>query len=205
MPHSVLCLPELWGTLNQVQRSPHVCLCARIVTHSMCVCCPSPQTPRHAPLSPSHHLLQDIDPLSTLPRLTTLCLTGNPVAVKKEYRWGGVGWCEPCVLLHSHKPVFLLLPCCWCILPACTLWCCRECLLISPQLAVIKYTHSWDTSGRLAPIACAQTLQSSSVIVFVLLVVVAALDPAGCMPSADAHTSRCWTGRRSNKRLVAGH
>lgn len=30
---------------------------------------------------------QDLDPLSTLPHLTTLCLLGNPVALKKEYRW----------------------------------------------------------------------------------------------------------------------
>jgi hypothetical protein len=29
---------------------------------------------------------QDLDPLSTLPHLTTLCLLGNPVSLKKEYR-----------------------------------------------------------------------------------------------------------------------
>lgn len=32
--------------------------------------------------------LQDIDPLSSLPKLTTLSISGNPVALKKEYRCG---------------------------------------------------------------------------------------------------------------------
>jgi hypothetical protein len=36
--------------------------------------------------------LQDIDPLSTLPRLTTLSIAGNPVALKKEYRCGSISF-----------------------------------------------------------------------------------------------------------------
>jgi hypothetical protein len=32
------------------------------------------------------HPPQDLDPLSSLPKLTTLVLLGNPVALKRDYR-----------------------------------------------------------------------------------------------------------------------
>lgn len=47
-------------------------LCGKLHTQLTMYCCRCPQ---------------DLDPLSTLPHLTTLCLLGNPVALKKEYRW----------------------------------------------------------------------------------------------------------------------
>jgi U2 small nuclear ribonucleoprotein A' len=34
--------------------------------------------------------LRDVDPLAALPKLTMLSLAGNPVALKSQYRCGGL-------------------------------------------------------------------------------------------------------------------
>ena len=47
--------------------------------------------------------LQDIDPLSTLPKLYSLSLVGNPVALKKEYRLYTISRCPHLKQLDFKK------------------------------------------------------------------------------------------------------
>lgn len=47
--------------------------------------------------------VKDLDPLSTLPRLTTLCLIGNPVSLKKEYRLYAISRCPHLKILDWKK------------------------------------------------------------------------------------------------------
>ena len=42
-------------------------------------------------------LLQDLDSLATLPKLSHLSLKDNPVALKADYRWVAVGLCTQIV------------------------------------------------------------------------------------------------------------
>ncbi|WIA28146.1 hypothetical protein OEZ86_010715 [Tetradesmus obliquus] len=47
--------------------------------------------------------LRDIDPLSSLPKLTTLSISGNPVALKKEYRLYTISRCPKLKVLDFKK------------------------------------------------------------------------------------------------------
>lgn len=47
--------------------------------------------------------VKDLDPLSTLPRLETLCLIGNPVSLKKEYRLYAISRCPHLKILDWKK------------------------------------------------------------------------------------------------------